>query len=106
MRTTQTMTISLPPAMVEPFDRLRKAENRTRSELVREALRVYFEARMPEVSPTKMGSDPFSGNIVRLREQPTAWRRRVGNNRIPFDVYPEQLLVVVMAIYRRTSTTY
>jgi CopG family transcriptional regulator / antitoxin EndoAI len=53
MRTTQTMTISLPPAMVEQFDRLRKAENRTRSELVREALRVYFEARMPEVPPTK-----------------------------------------------------
>lgn len=53
MRTTQTMTVSLPPAMVSQFDKIRKAENRTRSELVREALRFYFSTRMPEVIPTK-----------------------------------------------------
>ena len=55
---------------------------------------------------TAMQEDPFSGDIVRLRAQPTAWRRRVGSYRILFDVYPEQLLVVVAAITRRTSTTY
>ena len=45
MRTTQTMTISLPPRMVKEFEKVRKAENRTRSELVREALRTYFSLR-------------------------------------------------------------
>ena len=54
---------------------------------------------------TAMQEDPFSGDIVRLKAQPTAWRRRVGSYRILFDVYPEQLLVIVAAITRRTSTT-
>jgi metal-responsive CopG/Arc/MetJ family transcriptional regulator len=53
MRTTQTMTISIPPRMLEEFERVRRAENRTRSELVREALRVYFERRVPVVELTK-----------------------------------------------------
>src|SRR5207237_277638 len=39
-----TMTGSLPPAMIEEVERVRKAEHRTRSELVREALRTYFGA--------------------------------------------------------------
>ena len=52
MRTRQTMTISLPPAMVRDVDRVRKAESRTRSELVREALRHYFSGGFPVVTPT------------------------------------------------------
>jgi predicted transcriptional regulator len=42
MRTTQTMTISLPPEMIREVERVRRVEHRTRSELVREALRAYF----------------------------------------------------------------
>ena len=55
MRTTSTMTISLPPTMVEEFEKVRKAENRTRSELVREALRTYFslQSHFPVVTPSK-----------------------------------------------------
>ena len=53
MRTTQTMTISLPPAMIRQFEKVRRAENRTRSELVREALRTYFSSRFPEVTASK-----------------------------------------------------
>ena len=53
MRTTQTMTVSLPPAMLRQFEAIRKAESRTRSELVREALRAYFEGRYPSVPPTR-----------------------------------------------------
>jgi predicted transcriptional regulator len=52
MRTTLTMTVSLPPEMLTRFETVRKAESRTRSELVREALRTYFEARYPAVRPT------------------------------------------------------
>jgi CopG family transcriptional regulator/antitoxin EndoAI len=50
MRTTKTMTVSLPPAMVKEFERVRKAENRTRSELIREALRLYFGRSVAEVT--------------------------------------------------------
>ena len=53
MRTRKAMTISLPPAMVRQVERVRKREHRTRSELVREALRSYLQDRFPVVVPTK-----------------------------------------------------
>ncbi|MBI3624907.1 MAG: ribbon-helix-helix protein, CopG family [Candidatus Rokubacteria bacterium] len=49
MRTRQTMTISLPPQMIREVEKVRKAEHRTRSELVREALRTYLSDRFPVV---------------------------------------------------------
>jgi len=39
--------------MLEELDRIRKAEHRTRSELVREAFRLYFVRRYGEVKPTR-----------------------------------------------------
>lgn len=78
MRTTQTMTVSLPPEMVKEFERVRKAESRTRSELVREALRYYFAMvlRFPAVEATKAelrairrGREAFArGEYVTLEE--------------------------------------
>jgi hypothetical protein len=40
-RTTATFSVSLPPEMMEELEQVRKAERRTRSELIREALRRY-----------------------------------------------------------------
>jgi len=68
MRTTQTMTVSLPPAMVRQFEAVRRAESRTRSELVREALRAYFESRCPAVQPTRT-------ELAVLRRGRAAFRR-------------------------------
>ena len=68
MKTTQTMTVSLPPAMVRQFEAVRKAESRTRSELVREALRAYFESRYPAVRPIK-------AELAALRRGRAAFRR-------------------------------
>ena len=53
-----------------------------------------------------MTEDPLSGDIARLKDQPTAWRRRVGSYRIFFDLYQEQRLIEVVEVRRRTSTTY
>lgn len=53
MRTRDTMTISLPPAMAEQMAKVQKQEHRTRSELIREAWRQYFESRFPVVRATK-----------------------------------------------------
>lgn len=48
-----TMTVSLPRKMLQEVDTIRKKEHRTRSELVREALRVYMGARtLPVYTPT------------------------------------------------------
>lgn len=41
MRTTKTLSITLPPEMLTRAAKLAKKENRTMSELVREALRQY-----------------------------------------------------------------
>lgn len=43
-RITVTFTISLPPVMAEEIEVLQKKEHRTRSELIREALRQYIAA--------------------------------------------------------------
>ena len=45
MRTTRTWTISLPPALGKEAERTAREESRTKSELVREALRMYLEER-------------------------------------------------------------
>lgn len=43
VRTTKTVSISLPPAQYRKAERIARRENRTMSELVREALRRYEE---------------------------------------------------------------
>ncbi len=43
LRQSRTFTVSLPPDLVEEIDRVAAAENRSRRELVREALRQYVE---------------------------------------------------------------
>jgi len=45
MRTSQTWTVSLPPRLIKEAERVAKEEDRTKSELVREALRMYIEER-------------------------------------------------------------
>jgi predicted transcriptional regulator len=45
MRTTKVVSITLPPALFEQAQALAKAENRTMSELMREALRRYQRER-------------------------------------------------------------
>lgn len=45
MRTTRTWTISLPPAMERDAEQVAKRERRTKSELIREALRLYLASR-------------------------------------------------------------
>lgn len=53
-----------------------------------------------------MQADPFQGDLKRLKGKATAWRRRVGNYRIIYDLYFDERRIVVSGILRRTSTTY
>jgi mRNA interferase RelE/StbE len=53
-----------------------------------------------------MQDDPFQGDLKRLKGTSMAWRRRVGNYRIIYDLYFEERRIVISAILRRTSTTY
>ena len=46
-RVSTTFSISVPPKMARELERIRKREHRTRSELVREALRRYMSDADP-----------------------------------------------------------
>ncbi len=84
MRTRQTMTVSLPPAMIREVERVRKTEHRTRSELMREALRVYFNRvrALPVYTPTR--------RELRALEKDRADMRR--ENSYTLDEFSEWLL--------------
>jgi mRNA interferase RelE/StbE len=54
----------------------------------------------------QMGNDPYTGDIQRLKDHRFAWRRRVGNYRILYDLNPEIRLILIARIERRSTTTY
>ncbi len=45
MSSRKLVTISLPPPLLKKAERIAKEENRSKSELLREALRLYVETR-------------------------------------------------------------
>ena len=51
------MTISLPTAMLAKIEHARQVEDRTRSEFVRQAIRVYLAQSDPERRFFEMGSE-------------------------------------------------
>jgi metal-responsive CopG/Arc/MetJ family transcriptional regulator len=50
MRSTKVISISMPEAQAKAAEQLAKAENRTMSELVREALRTYEKQKRTEMT--------------------------------------------------------
>lgn len=54
----------------------------------------------------QMRQNPFAGDVVRLKDYPIAYRRRVGSWRILFDVDGDARIVTVQEVARRTSRTY
>jgi predicted DNA-binding protein len=50
MRTSKTISVSMPPAQLKRVERLAKRENRTLSELVREALRQYEQKQEASIN--------------------------------------------------------
>jgi predicted DNA-binding protein len=71
MRVTRTWTISMPPEMSLLVQRLAKQEHRTKSELVREALRLYVAQR---AQPLAFGA---SERLRRVGELAKMYRQRV-----------------------------
>jgi len=63
-RTSATFSVSLPLEMASELERIRRREHRTRSELVREALRHYMREAEARAVRQRIGNLP--------EEQPTA----------------------------------
>jgi mRNA interferase RelE/StbE len=53
-----------------------------------------------------MQDDPLSGDVQLLRNQPTSYRRRIGNYRILFDLELTTRVVLIHDVVRRSTTTY
>ena len=70
MRTSKTISISLPPNQLKQIERVAKRENRTMSELMREAFRRYVQ---PHSQPATLAEA-----LELLRED----SRQKGTNRI------------------------
>jgi metal-responsive CopG/Arc/MetJ family transcriptional regulator len=61
--TSKSVTVSLPPDMLEELDRVRKREQRTRSELLRDAVRRYLASEPTRQIPIV---DPEPGELEAL----------------------------------------
>jgi Arc/MetJ-type ribon-helix-helix transcriptional regulator len=104
-RISATFSVSLPPEMADELEQVRRKEHRSRSELVREALRRYMReaevramrdriAKLPQDEPTagelaaieeggrELGEGKFVSldelrhDLVRRRQQPRAKKSR------------------------------
>src|SRR5260370_42035894 len=71
-RTSATFSISLPPEMADELERVRRQEHRTRSELVREALRHYMRAAEARSVQQRVGklpeAEPTAGEVAVIKE--------------------------------------
>ena len=61
------MTISLPQEIIDQVDQVRKAEHRSRSELVRDALRTYFSDKVEEAPLSPSSCVLFGAGARRSR---------------------------------------
>ncbi len=52
------------------------------------------------------GSDPYLGDIEKIKGEENTWRRRVGAYRIFYEIYPEFNFIHVLWVERRGSKTY
>ena len=98
MRTTDTLTFSLPPVMVKQMERVQREEHRTRSELLREAWRQYFESRYGTYTPSKTELAAIRRGRAAIKRGEFVTLEQLLN--------PEQQHIDVVDIARRTSTTY
>jgi CopG family transcriptional regulator / antitoxin EndoAI len=95
MRTTKVVSITLPPALFDQAMALAKEENRTMSELMREALRRYERERFYEK--------------IRVQMQPAAERLGIRTEedvvRVIHEFRQEQKLAAQAKLQERTGTS-
>lgn len=51
-------------------------------------------------------SNPFSGDMQKMKGEDSVWRRRVGSYRIKYELYVASRIIYVYEIKRRGSNTY
>ena len=51
-------------------------------------------------------SDPYSGDVEKIKNEENVWRRRIGAYRIFYEIKKVERTVEVFRVERRTSSTY
>ena len=54
----------------------------------------------------KIPTNPFFGDIQKMKGEENSWRKRVGNYRIFYEIVTQESAVRVYEVKRRTSNTY
>ena len=75
---------------------------------------VYkFLARIPRKEAERLLSvirdlptDPFHGDIQKMKGEENVWRRRIGSYRIRYELIATEKVVHVFLVERRTSSSY
>ncbi len=51
-------------------------------------------------------TDPYFGDVQKMKGEDNSWRRRIGNYRIFYKIKISEKLILVFHLERRTSKTY
>jgi Arc/MetJ-type ribon-helix-helix transcriptional regulator len=86
MRTSRTLSVSMPPSQLRQAERLARKENRTLSELVREALRQYQQKQ----------ESPVNTELIAALKAVQQDAMRIG-----LDKLPQRAIDAEVAAYRR-----
>jgi len=54
----------------------------------------------------ELPSNPYLGDIEKMKDEENTWRRRVGAYRIFYELIPQSKIIYVFLVERRTSKTY
>ena len=59
-----------------------------------------------EAAIYRLADEPHPRGSVKLRGEERAWRVRAGRFRILYDVYPDELVVLILKVAVRNEATY
>jgi len=64
------------------------------------------ELQLIDAAFSEMRHNPYHGDVQFLKGSDNAFRRRIGDWRILYDLEPEHKVIVITAVKRRGSNTY
>ncbi len=51
-------------------------------------------------------TNPYAGDIQKMKGEDNVWRRRLGSYRVFYEILPEENIIHVYHVERRTTQTY
>lgn len=64
------------------------------------------EARRIVEAIESLPNNPYEGDIQKMKDEENAWRRRIGSYRVFYELLPDENIIHVYHVERRTTQTY